>query len=412
MLHITHTTCTTHSPLRTHRTLLLLIIVGALLIRLPWLTAPDPVGDLELAARRMGFLHAEGLAGSYLYHGDYMPLRLYLLYGLSQLVEPLGGGFHAPLPPVTLILVKIPALFADLATAVLIFTWSVRWQSPRRSAVIAMLYAASPPIWINVAWWGQVDALLMLPLVGMVTTLDRAHGRWGWLWWAVALAIKPQAIVFAPLLYAATLRLHGTRGLVEGSAIAIGSMILFCTPLVVAGEGPGLMQAYFGSVGRFPKLTIGAYNLWHLMTWGHGGNDDALLWGSISYRAVGMMMVGGVAAAVMIALLRQATPVRRAMAGAGLGLGFFLFPTQIHERYLFLSLAFVALLIAYNPRFVLLYLLLITTATVNIFATLDGFLPHVTPLLAHPALSLGCALLNIAAVVVLMGRMWGEEGVV
>jgi hypothetical protein len=125
-----------------------------------------------------------------------------------------------------------------------------------------------------------------------------------------------------------------------------------------------------------------------------------------------MMMVGGVAAAVMIALLRQATPVRRAMAGAGLGLGFFLFPTQIHERYLFLSLAFVALLIAYNPRFVLLYLLLITTATVNIFATLDGFLPHVTPLLAHPALSLGCALLNIAAVVVLMGRMWGEEGVV
>ena len=36
----------------------------ALSVRLPYLTAPDPVGDLELSARRMGLLYANGLAGA------------------------------------------------------------------------------------------------------------------------------------------------------------------------------------------------------------------------------------------------------------------------------------------------------------------------------------------------------------
>ena len=41
-----------------------LLILLAFGLRLLFLTAPDPVGDLELAARRLGALHAQGLAGA------------------------------------------------------------------------------------------------------------------------------------------------------------------------------------------------------------------------------------------------------------------------------------------------------------------------------------------------------------
>ena len=106
------------------------LLALALCVRLPWLAAPDPVGDLELSARRMGALRAEGLAGAYHDDGDYMPLRLYWLRGFSALPFLSDASFRAPLPPATLLLIKLPGLLADLATVALLYLWSRRWRAP------------------------------------------------------------------------------------------------------------------------------------------------------------------------------------------------------------------------------------------------------------------------------------------
>jgi hypothetical protein len=391
-----------------HPVLLLLLLV-ALGVRLPWLIAADPVGDLELAARRMWLLYTNGLSGAYMYDGDYMPLRLYLLFGLSHLVAWFGGTFHPPLSPITLVLIKLPGMLADLVTVGMLYAWSRRWLPVHRSVAIAALYTLSPPVWINVAWWGQVDALLMLPLLGMVVLMERADGRWSWLCWSVAFLIKPQAIVLAPLLYAATLRLHGSRGFLQGGLLASGLFALACLPLVLAHQGPGLLQAYAGSVGRFPKVTIGAYNLWHLLTLGGGGDDDRLLLNIVSYRAIGMVLIGMVALLVVVVLLRRAGPMVRAGGAAVLALAFFLLPTQIHERYLFLSLAFVALGIAGDRRMVVPYLLLVASATLNILGTLDGFVPLVQPWIESSPLPLVCAVVNLGVLVVLVRSLFMIE---
>lgn len=417
---------TSYAPTRsapTHQTILRdvrfwFIIIVALIIRIPWIIAPDPVGDLELAARRMWFLHNDGLAGAYTYHGDYMPLRLYLLSGLSHLVSLFGGGFHDPLPPHTLFLIKLPSLIADLITIAIIFIWShsviimtphsVPRFAKHSAIIIALLYALSPPVWINVAWWGQVDALLMLPLVGMILLLDQAKGGWSWLCWTIALLIKPQAIVFAPLLYIATIRLHGKRGFAQGAALAVATFVLACVPLVLADQGHGLMQAYLGSVGRFPKLTIGAYNIWHLFTWGAGGDDTRLLWGILSYRMIGMLLVGCAALLVVIALLRDAHVHTRVLAAAVLALSFFMLPTQIHERYLFLSLPLLALgIINHHSHrvIVLCYSTLVITATLNVLGTLDGFVPLAHAFIQSSPLPLICAGVNVVVLMVLIFSM-------
>jgi hypothetical protein len=381
------------------------VLLLALALRLPWLTMPDPVGDLELAARRMGFLFERGLAGAYVYDGDYMPLRLYLLYGLSQFVLPLGGGFHAPLPAPTLLLIKLPGLLADLLTIGILYAWGLRWLAPWRAAALALLYAALPPVWINVAWWGQVDALLMLPLVGVVLMLDRAGGRLSWLCWTVALLIKPQAIVLAPLLYIATVRRHGSRGVAQGGALALGGFALACVPLALAGQGPGLMQAYLGSVGRFPKLTAGAYNLWYLVTWGASGDDVGQGIGGLSYRMIGLLLVGGVALLVGAALLRRPDGPLRAEAAAVLALAFFALPTQIHERYLFLTLAFLALRSASSAGLLVPLLLLALSGTLNIFGHLDGFVPAATAWLNDSPLPLLLAALNLGVLLFVLGHL-------
>jgi Gpi18-like mannosyltransferase len=384
-----------------------LLVVGMLLlvalgVRLLYLTAPDPVGDLELSARRMGLLYAKGLAGAYTGDGDYLPLRLYWLWGMSKLAPWLGGSFVAPLPPAILLLIKLPGLLADLATIAAIYCWSRRWQPIRNAAIIAAIYALAPPVWINVAWWGQVDAVLMLALLSAVILLERAEGRWSWLCWSLAILIKTQAVVLAPLLFVSTLRLHGARGLVRAAGLTLGILTLLQAPLILAGQLPGLLQSYDGSVGRFPRTTVAAYNLWFLALDGGSARDTEFVLGSVSYRTAGMALFGLVTAIVCLALLRRSDAPARTASAAVLALAFFALPTQIHERYLFLALAFLTLRIASAPWVMLPYLLLIVTATLNILGTLRGFAPAVYDYMSASQLSLWLAVINLLVLAVMV----------
>jgi Gpi18-like mannosyltransferase len=391
----------------THHDLLAIsaLVLVALSVRLLYLTAPDPVGDLELSARRMGLLYSNGLAGAYIGDGDYLPLRLYWLWGMSKLSPLLGGSFIAPLPPSTLLLIKLPGLLADLATVVVIYCWSRRWQPIQNAAIIAAIYALAPPVWINTAWWGQVDAVLMLVLLGAVILLERAEGRWSWLCWSLAVLIKTQAVVLAPLLFVSTLRLHGARGLVRAAGLALGALAILQAPLILAGQLPGLLQSYDGSVGRFPRTTVAAYNLWYLALDGGSARDTEFVLGSISYRTAGMALFGLVAAIVCLALLWRSDAPARAESAAVLALAFFTLPTQIHERYLFLALAFVVLRIASAPSALLPYLLLTVTATLNILGTLRGFAPAVYDYMTDSQLALWLARVNLLMLVVMLAHL-------
>jgi Gpi18-like mannosyltransferase len=385
------------------------VVVGllalALCVRLPWLAAPDPVGDLELSARRMGFLRAEGLAGAYHDDGDYMPLRLYWLRGFSALPALSEASFRAPLPPATLLLIKLPGLLADLVTVALLYLWSRRWRASVGAAALAALYALAPPIWMNVAWWGQVDAILVLPVLLMVALLDRAGGRWSWVCWVIALLIKPQAIIFAPVLFIVTLRRYGCRGLLAGGGLAAALAGLGCAPLLLAGQGPGLLQAYTGSVSRFPQLTNRAYNLWYLVTLGASGTDVGQGLGSLSFRLIGVILMAGAALLVCVALLQRSDGPVRALGAGVLALAFFTLPTQIHERYLFLGLALLVMSAAADRPVLAACVIVIVSATLNILGALRGFSEAAYAAIVSSPLPLILAALNVLMLLILLGRL-------
>jgi hypothetical protein len=271
--------------------------------------------------------------------------------------------------------------------------------------VLAALYALAPPIWMNVAWWGQVDAILVLPILLMVALLDRAGGRWSWACWAIALLIKPQAIVFAPVLYIVTLRRHGPRGLLAGGGLAAALAALGCAPLLVAGQGPGLLQAYAGSVGRFPQLTNRAYNLWYLATLGGGGSDVGQRLGPLSFRLIGMLLMGAAALLVCLALIHRSDRPARALGAAALALAFFTLPTQIHERYLFLALALLVMSAAADRPMIVVFVVLTISATLNILGALRGFWEPAYAVIAPSPLPIALAALNILMLAALLWRL-------
>jgi len=394
------------------------LVVLALALRLPWLLAGDPSGDLELAARRMFYLATEGLPGAFRRGGDYMPLRLYYLWGAAQIVQAAGASFAEPIAPLTMALIKLPQLAADVATAALIFVYARRQLSLRWAFALATMYTCAPPIWINSAWWGQVDAWLMLPMVGALLLLERGDGRWAWASLALALLVKTQAIIFAPLLYVATLRRHGRRGLVSGAATAGALLLAGAAPLIAANQGFGMAEAYLGAVGRFPRTTYGAYNLWHLALGGSSVNDFEAALGPLSYRQIGLALLAGAVLLICVGLWRRPTTRAAVAAGAAIALAFFVLPTQMHARYLFLPLASLALAACGDRRLIPLFALLAASATINVLGILNGFSPAATDLINSSPLPTVCALVNIGALLVMIGGLYrepaeairGEEG--
>ncbi|MEI6778540.1 MAG: hypothetical protein WCK70_16705 [Chloroflexales bacterium] len=388
---------------------LILLLLLSLAMCLPWLGAPDPVGDMKLSARRMGFMYEHGgLSQGFSSGGDYMPFRLYILRGISYLVPTLGGTFDDPVATVTQILIKMPSIIALLMTVALLYWWALRYSGPRQAALVAGLYAVIPPVWMNVAWWGQVDVLLALPMVASVALLDTGRGRWSWLCWAAGLMVKPQAIILAPLIYVLTLRRHGVRGLVEGGSLAVGLIVLACAPFVLIGQGPGLYQAAAGAVGRFPQVTNRAYNLWWLVAEDWSISDLVQVAG-LTYRSIGFALLGLTAFLAGLACLRRPDGPSRAAAASALAMAFFALPTQIHERYAFFALPFLLLCAAADRRAFLPFGLLTITATINILGTLAGFGPEVQELIAASRIPVIVAWTNMAILVGLLIFMWFDH---
>ena len=389
--------------------ILILLLLLSLAMCLPWLGAPDPVGDMKLSARRMGFMYEHGgLSQGFSSGGDYMPFRLYILRGISYLVPALGGTFDDPVATVTQMLIKMPSIIALLMTVALLYWWALRYNGPRQAALVAGLYAVIPPVWMNVAWWGQVDVLLALPMVASVALLDTGRGRWSWLCWAAGLMVKPQAIILAPLLYVLTLRRHGVRGLVEGGSLAVGLIVLACAPFVLIGQGPGLYQAAAGAVGRFPQVTNRAYNLWWLVAEDWSISDLVQVAG-LTYRSIGFALLGLTAFLAGLACLRRPDGPSRAAAASALAMAFFALPTQIHERYAFFALPFLLLSAAADRRAFLPFGLLTITATINILGTLAGFGPEVQELIAASRIPVIVAWTNMAILVGLLIFMWFDH---
>lgn len=377
------------------------LLILALAICLPWLGAPDPVGDMELSARWMGFMLRGDIADVFALGGDYLPLRLSILWLLGPLVPLLGGTFFDPVAPVTHVILKLPSLTALLLTVVLIYRWARLYGGTGHAALIAGLYAVAPPVWINVAWWGQVDVLLTLPMAASIVLLDRWRGRVSWLCWATALLIKSQAIILTPLLYAATLRRYGPRGLVEGSLLTLTLIVIGSAPFVLIGEGPGLYQAAIGSVGRFPQATNRAYNLWWLVV-GDQLVSDQTMWAGLSYRSIGFLLLGAVALLVMLAVLRNPGGPQRALGAAVLALAFFVLPTQIHERYVFFVMPFLLLATAAELRLLLPFGVIVITSTLNILGAIGGFAPALTRAIRASPLPELAAWANLIVLVALL----------
>jgi len=317
---------------------------------------------------------------------DYPPLVPYLL-ALGE-AGRLAAGSPA-LGALAILLLKLPGLLAQAATVPLSLRGLVRPLGLAGARRAAILLALSPAFFVNAALWGQFDVLLTLFLIGAVAALlcDRPVAAGAGM--GLALATKLLAIVPVPLLAVWVWQRHGPRALARSAGAGLLVVGLLALPHVVAGRGEAMLRAYTGAVNYYPFRTGEAYNTWYLLdrfdVLARGMSpplvrrDDRPALGPITYHQIGLAGFSVYTALMLAVLARRPTPLVLLWTLGMELFGFFMLPTQVHQRYIVPAVGLLALLAPLSRRGFVLFGVLTATATLNQALDLVRALPLESP---------------------------------
>lgn len=286
---------------------------------------------------------------------DYPPFNVYLFWVFGSIAKQItlsGTNF--------VYLIKLlPNLF-DMATAFLVFVFIRKQFNFKTSLLTVALYAFNPAVIFNAAVWGQYDAIYTFFLVLSLMLFFASKPKLSAVAFVLGVLTKPQSIALAPLILFLIFRKYGWRRLFTSILAAAATVFVVIIPFEWSNPVSFLIDIYFGAYGGYPYTTVNAFNLWAF-----GGMwvaDTPMLF------AIGWIMFGASATFVLFVLHKYINKSRELLilyAAFMLFFIFFMFPTRIHERYLFPALSMLALALPFSKKLRPVFAVLTFTCFVN-----------------------------------------------
>ena len=391
---------------------LTVIVIAAIVIRIPLLRQPGAPPDLRWFMNWAWTMQAQGLNAAYDVAGsNYPPLYLYVLDGLGHAAVALHlAGFgptdaiEIPLPMALTVFLKLPGVAADALLGLVVYK-AARRLSGHRAGVWAMaMVLFNPALLYATAWWGQIDSLQTLFMVVAIDAALAGTMVFSGAAYTLALLTKLQSIVVAPVLAVLAVR-SGRRQVAAGLLGGIATAVIGLAPFILSSHLAAVFDVYKGADRTFPFATGSAFNLWALVQPAQLVPDtQAVAPGWWSYERLGLTLLAAWTILVVVWLACQRAPWAAWQASAALALGFFCLAPQMHERYLYPALAFLAVVLPCRRIFRLLFAALSATFLANLVASKPFFRPvtdsawlygrlHIAVSAANVAILLCCGLL-------------------
>jgi len=284
---------------------------------------------------------------------DYPPGYMYVLY----IVGAIRNGFGIQSGSYTeVLLIKLPAMLADLGLGVVIFRMAEARMSKKRALTVSLAYVLNPAVILISACWGQVDAVHTLLIVLAVCGLMDKKLLKGSLFFVLAVLVKPQSLMFTPLFmfaYVMRWRENQFKGaalleLVEYILIcllAFGALMLPFAPR----EGfrfnvVPIIEQYVATLSSYPYISVNAYNIYALLGLNWHPITGTVL--GISYDMLGIIALVLVVLASFAMLWRmgEESKSRYILVAAFINFSTFMFSVKMHERYSFPIMALILVL--------------------------------------------------------------------
>jgi Gpi18-like mannosyltransferase len=358
------------NPTRSEHARLALVLLVAALTRLFLAPRGELLWDLDMyIAWGSALLKHPGEVYA-LSQSNYPPLTLYLFGGVVALYTFLAHLLHQPATldlhiPLLSLLAKLPTLLADLGTIAVLWGLLRREVGERWALGVAAAYALSPAVLLDGVVWGQSDGIPIFFLLLCLAALFAGRYGWAGVCFAVAVMLKPQPIVFAPLLLVWLYRSGGWRPILRASATAATTALAICAPFL-APPHPQLAVFYQNTIASFQgsapiasantmslpgPTTWNAYNLWWLL--GPNRAYQSPLLGPLSATTVGTLLFLAALGLAVAGIWRDQSRGRLYAALSLVAVAFFAVTTLQHERYLFPALALLLLAAAHDRRYLI-----------------------------------------------------------
>ena len=288
---------------------------------------------------------------------DYPPFNVYLFWIFGSLANVFSGlGVDA-----SNVVKLMPTLF-DLATIALIYVFVRKYVPLKQSVLATVVYAFNPAIIYDSAVWGQFDAIYAFFLVLSLMFALKSKPKFAAVFFAVALLTKPQAIPLAPLLIYLIYRKNGFRNLLVSLGVFTATVFAVILPFEWSDPFTFLKDTYFSSLGGYQYNSVNAFNFWGLF--GMWLPENGLFY-------VGWAIFGVFAALSLYMLHKKSLTLKNwdflaIYVAFMLLFAFFMWPTRIHERYLFPAIAMLALVFPVLKKTRALYVGLTATFFVNL----------------------------------------------
>lgn len=276
---------------------------------------------------------------------DYPPLYNYVLWVYANIqgsAEKIDQNIY---------LLKIFTIAIEFIGGFFIVKFiSLKVTNTSERVILSLFYFTNIAVFYNSIIWGQVDGILAtLVFISMYFAINKKISL-AIIFFVIAINFKIQAIVFLPVIGLVALpelaNNFKTRNLAKWLGIALAIQVLIILPLLLSGQLPRLFSVIIKSFGRYPFVSLNAYNFWHWMLNGDLTQiPDSTKFIGISYKMWGLLLFLTTSFMALLPLLKAAynsvnkksseiiTQEKILLICSLIPLLFFFFNTQMHERY-------------------------------------------------------------------------------
>ncbi len=318
-----------------------------------------------------------GLAQSYIEQvggnmlPDYPPLSITMLAGFGHVYQFIFGVFDMDAMSYRMF-IKLPAIFADVIICGLLYMVIKKWKGRKAGITGAWIYALNPAAIYDSALWGQTDSIYSMLLLAALTAWIYEKRDVTAIFLALSILTKLQSIALFPLFAFIIFTSTDRRAFLRFCVVGILTTLVVLIPFAMGNVLEEVMNVYLGSIGAYSNVTIGAYNFWWSILADKGWRIQSSTspFGLMSYTKWGITLFGMLYISILYIFRRHVQHPRNIEAlmycSALLSAAFFLFLTQMHERYLFPFVVFGVPLCFISKKVAAAYWGMVIAFTVNL----------------------------------------------
>jgi Gpi18-like mannosyltransferase len=373
---------------------LILLAVFAVRLFLAGTVAGHPA---DIGTFKAWAMHAADKGLSRFYTGgmfvDYPPGYIYILYLLGKIRSLFSLDVNST---AFLLLIKSPAILADIFSCFVIFNIGRKEMGINRALGLSLLYALNPAVMVNSTIWGQIDSVLSLLVILLLICIVRKRMEWAMVLFAAALLVKPQALIFSPVVIFALIVRRDWKIAAISLLYGITAFVLMILPFSLHQGIFWITDLYRKTISSYPYASLNAFNLFALT----GGNwvvDSSHMF-LFSYSTWGWISVFAIVVSSAIFCLKcKDKPYMAFFIGMYITSAVFILCSGMHERYLFpvLILAIMSFIYIRDRRLIYLYFGFSATCFVNVSNTLAFALKNIYQIPKDDLLLLGISLANV-----------------